>query len=157
QDASRQPAGDYRSKNVLEAGFQAEIGHLFTSEGASEWRESNPPLLNHGDLCGREESGYKGLMGLRAIYAGWLVVAAPVLLGAQSKPVVSNATQTVRRSVTAMSPATARLLDENDGLAVLGAALETRHKTAQNSDCSHLVHAIYEKAGFSYKYASSRD
>jgi len=49
------------------------------------------------------------------------------------------------------------LLDENDGLAVLGAALETRHKTAQSSDCSHLVHAIYKKAGFSYEYASSRD
>ena len=40
---------------------------------------------------------------------------------------------------------------------MLGAALETRHKPAQRSDCSHLVHAIYEKAGFSYKYQSSSD
>ena len=113
--------------------------------------------MDHSDLCGGERAGYKGFMRLRAILAGWLVLGVPVLLCGQSKPAVSAAKQTVRRSAPATAPATARLLDENDGLAVLGAALETRHKTAQSSDCSHLVHAIYEKAGFSYKYASSRD
>jgi hypothetical protein len=93
-------------------------------------------------------------MGLRTTFAGWLVMGA-VVMCAQSKPAAKPATHS---SVQSAKPGTnARLLDDNDGLAVLGAALETRHRSAQSSDCSHLVHAIYEKAGFSYKYESSRD
>lgn len=49
------------------------------------------------------------------------------------------------------------LLSADDGLAILGAALEGRYKTQSRSDCSHLVHAIYEKAGFPYKYQKSTD
>src|SRR5215469_3674587 len=49
------------------------------------------------------------------------------------------------------------LLDLDDGLAILGAALESRHKAERRSDCSHLVHSIYEKAGFPYTYAPSSD
>ena len=49
------------------------------------------------------------------------------------------------------------LLDLDDGLAVLGAALESRHKADPRSDCSHLVQTIYEKAGFPYPYQTSRD
>jgi len=113
-------------------------------------------LLDHGDLCGGEMAGYKGFMRLRPSFAGWLLLSVPGILCAQGKPAVSAAKQTVRPGASS-SHATVRLLDENDGLAVLGAALETRHKTAQSSDCSHLVHAIYEKAGFSYKYEPSRD
>jgi NlpC/P60 family len=112
------------------------------------------PPLNHGDLCGSESAKYKGFMGLRPTFAGWLVMGA-VAVCAQSRSAVKPATHSSAQSA---KPGTnARLLDESDGLAVLGAALETRHKTAQSSDCSHLVHAIYEKAGFSYKYESSRD
>jgi hypothetical protein len=144
------------AKTVLDTGFRAEVGPSVRSKSASERRETSPPLLDHSDLCGGERAGYKGFMGLRTIFAGCLLLSAPALLSAQSKPAVSAAKQTVRRSA-AVSATSARLLDENDGLALLGAALEARHKTAQSSDCSHLVHAIYEKAGFSYKYASSRD
>jgi hypothetical protein len=49
------------------------------------------------------------------------------------------------------------LLSTDDGLAILGAALEGRYKAESRSDCSHLVHAIYEKAGFPYKYQRSSD
>lgn len=49
------------------------------------------------------------------------------------------------------------LLDLDDGLAVLGAALESRHKANPRSDCSHLVQSIYEKAGFPFEYQTSRD
>ena len=52
---------------------------------------------------------------------------------------------------------TPRLLTSNDGLAILSAALESRHRPSANPDCSHLVHAIYEKAGYPYAYQSSRD
>lgn len=47
------------------------------------------------------------------------------------------------------------LLTVDDGLAVLGAALESRRPLSRASDCSHLVHAIYERAGFPYVYANS--
>ncbi len=54
-------------------------------------------------------------------------------------------------------PAAARLLSLDESLSVLGAALESRAHPGTKSDCSHLVHAIYERAGFPYLYASSSD
>ncbi len=48
-----------------------------------------------------------------------------------------------------------RLLTTDEGLAVLSAALESRANSDSESDCSHLVHAIYERAGFPYSYANS--
>jgi hypothetical protein len=42
-------------------------------------------------------------------------------------------------------------------LVVLGAALKSHPRSGLKSDCSHLVHAIYERAGFPYSYASSAD
>ena len=50
-------------------------------------------------------------------------------------------------------PAEALNLDE--GLAVLGAAMESRHHPPQRRDCSHFVHTIYERAGFPYSYENS--
>jgi hypothetical protein len=50
----------------------------------------------------------------------------------------------------------ARPLTPDEGMAILGAALESRHRTAP-SDCSHLVHSLYERAGFRYEYAPSSD
>ncbi len=44
----------------------------------------------------------------------------------------------------------------DDGLAIIAAALDSR-KLRHSGDCSHLVHAIYERAGFPYIYASSKD
>ena len=48
-------------------------------------------------------------------------------------------------------------LTRDEGLAVLGAALESRHHRGFESDCSHFVHALYQRAGFPYAYASSVD
>jgi len=48
-----------------------------------------------------------------------------------------------------------RLLTADESLGVLSAALESRANSDSESDCSHLVHAIYERAGFPYPYASS--
>jgi len=52
-------------------------------------------------------------------------------------------------------PVTAWLLTSDEGLTILGAALESRQQTDANADCSHLVHQIYERAGYSYSYANS--
>jgi hypothetical protein len=50
---------------------------------------------------------------------------------------------------------TNRTLSPDDRLSVIAAALDS--KAHPERDCSHLVHAIYERAGFIYAYASSAD
>jgi len=52
---------------------------------------------------------------------------------------------------------TYRTLTSDDGLSVIAAALDSRVSRYSERDCSHLVHAIYERAGFPYAYASSSD
>jgi hypothetical protein len=48
-------------------------------------------------------------------------------------------------------PTVPRLLTPNEGLAILGAALDSRHRHSDfSSDCSHFVHGLYERAGFRY-------
>jgi hypothetical protein len=55
-------------------------------------------------------------------------------------------------------PTVPRLVTPNEGLAILGAALDSRHRRSDfSSDCSHFVHALYERAGFPFEYASSSD
>jgi hypothetical protein len=51
----------------------------------------------------------------------------------------------------------APILTEDDRLSLLAAALDRRVRMHSEPDCSHLVHAIYQQAGFSYAYASSSD
>ena len=48
-------------------------------------------------------------------------------------------------------------LSADEGLAIIGAALDFSHERHSKPDCSHLVHQIYSDAGFPYPYASSRD
>jgi hypothetical protein len=48
-------------------------------------------------------------------------------------------------------------ITRDEGLAVLGAALDFRHYRGVESDCSHFVHALYQRAGFPYVYAPSID
>jgi hypothetical protein len=48
-------------------------------------------------------------------------------------------------------------LTPDDGMSVIAAALDPKVRRDSAHDCSHLVHAIYERAGFPYTYASSDD
>jgi cell wall-associated NlpC family hydrolase len=48
-------------------------------------------------------------------------------------------------------------LTADDGMSVISAALDAKVRRDSAHDCSHLVHTIYERAGFSYTYASSDD
>ena len=50
-----------------------------------------------------------------------------------------------------------RPLSLEEGLAVLGAALDSRRYRGFTTDCSHFVHGLYQLAGFTYAYASSTD
>ncbi len=58
---------------------------------------------------------------------------------------------------TDIDPRSTRSLNQSEGLASLGAALESRHRGKSGNDCSHLVQVIYEKAGFPYSYANSSE
>ena len=71
-----------------------------------------------------------------------------------AKPILHNSRQA---KAPARASSGSQLLSADDGLAILGAALEGRYKAESRSDCSHFVHAIYEKAGFPYKYQRSSD
>ena len=50
-----------------------------------------------------------------------------------------------------------RTLSTDERLSVIAAALDSKTRQLSQHDCSHLVHAIYERAGFTYAYASSFD
>jgi hypothetical protein len=50
-----------------------------------------------------------------------------------------------------------RALSSDDRLAVIASALDSKTPRYAEHDCSHMVHAIYERAGFPYAYASSDD
>jgi hypothetical protein len=73
------------------------------------------------------------------------------LRNASSRPISHN-TESSGRSGQA-----ARTLTPDDGLAVIAAALDSRIRVGPEPDCSHLVHAIYNRAGFPYSYAPSSD
>jgi hypothetical protein len=61
------------------------------------------------------------------------------------------------RAVREAPASTAKPLTLDEGLAILNAALDSRHHAGFNSDCSHFVHGLYENAGFPYEYAPSSD
>ena len=91
----------------------------------------------------------------------WLTVVLGVMvcgISQAQEPVTvpANPANPVFADRTATPDAT-RLLNFDGGLAILGSALEIRHRKSPRVDCSHLVHAIYEQAGFPYTYASSSD
>ena len=50
-----------------------------------------------------------------------------------------------------------RTLTSDERLAVIASALDSKTPRRTERDCSHLVHAIYERAGFPYSYADSDD
>jgi len=50
-----------------------------------------------------------------------------------------------------------RTIIADDGLSVIAAALDPKVRRYAGRDCSHLVHAVYDRAGFPYAYASSDD
>ena len=51
----------------------------------------------------------------------------------------------------------ARLLSTKEGRAIVNAALGLEPPALNTLDCSHLIHAVYENAGFDYPYQSSHD
>lgn len=85
-----------------------------------------------------------------------LVLCALTSVALAQRPAQPTAKHPVETPAQPVPKSTSsRLLTTDEGLAIIGAALETRHNAHSNGDCSHLVHAIYEQAGFPYRYADS--
>ncbi len=81
------------------------------------------------------------------------LATTPAVL-AQQKQRESGAAYRTDREDSALR---ARPLTLDEGLAILNAALDSRHHAGFSSDCSHFVHGLYERAGFHYEYAASVD
>jgi hypothetical protein len=75
----------------------------------------------------------------------------------QSRNIDINDRFASRETNTDVDSRSTRSLNLSEGLAILGAALESRHRGKSGSDCSHLVQAIYERAGFPYSYVNSSE
>jgi cell wall-associated NlpC family hydrolase len=50
-----------------------------------------------------------------------------------------------------------RTLTKDDRSSLIAVALHSKATRHAERDCSHLVHSIYERAGFPYPYADSED
>ncbi len=76
----------------------------------------------------------------------------------ESRPTVSSASSTATTAKDSASrKKSAKTLSSDERLAVIASALDSKTPRFAERDCSHLVHAIYERAGFPYAYASSDD
>lgn len=77
---------------------------------------------------------------------------------AQQEPRQTVTSSTIRQGTNENhGPKTDHTLSSDDRLSVIAAALDSKARLYSERDCSHLVHAIYERAGFTYAYASSSD
>jgi hypothetical protein len=85
-------------------------------------------------------------MGLK-VHCGCLLLSGLLLSGA-----CPGAFSQSRQSASTASGS--HSLSRDEGLSILGAALERRRGTP-STDCSHLVHMVYERAGLPYSYLTS--
>ncbi len=86
------------------------------------------------------------------------LAATPAPLAQEKRESSNRAYRATRKDPDRpQKPIVSRQLTLSDGLAILGAALDSHHHADFPSDCSHLVHELYGRAGFPYEYASSWD
>ncbi len=93
----------------------------------------------------------------RCARVGSLLVLCAVVPRASATQPNAESSSVAHTTVRGPSEASAAwLVNSDQGLAIIGAALESRHTDA-NADCSNLVHEIYVRAGFAYSYANSSE
>ena len=84
-----------------------------------------------------------------------IVLCGLALYSAQAQSPQSNDTASGRHRGS--KRATERPLNKKERREVIATALDSRIPRRAERDCSHLVHSIYERAGFPYPYAPSDD
>jgi len=147
-----QPADSQKVGNFLDPKVHLRLGHFSRTQG------------HHCDLCCLIKVRYKE-DGMRfhtkaALFSPLLYVAAICVVLAQEKGASANGPYRVTHGIPDLhhNPMASRMLTPNEGLAILSAALDSRHNQSDfSTDCSHFVHELYERAGFLYEYASSSD
>jgi len=125
-------------------------------EGCTKSVELVTEAVNNGNHRGEENRHQNGTMPTRRkiAIAGLLCVMFCAAASAQDQAQESGK---VARQSSKHHRKHERTLDSDERLAVLAAALDSKIPRYTESDCSHLVHAIYEHAGFPYEYANSDD
>jgi cell wall-associated NlpC family hydrolase len=91
---------------------------------------------------------------LAALFCGLTLCVCSAQQGLRPR---ENGTASQRATNENYARRTDKTLTADEGLAVISAALDRRVRRYSGQDCSHLVHAIYERAGFHYAYATSDD
>jgi len=94
-------------------------------------------------------------MWVRAKLAVAVAICGLSFLHAQNAPL--HPKPELQTASANQSDHTDRSLNQDDRLSLIAAALDARVRRNSEPDCSHLVHAIYEQAGFPYAYAPSSD
>lgn len=89
-----------------------------------------------------------------AILTGCVLVSYLSLAQAPTASIESSASSPNHKLVARTK---SRTVSAEDGLSILAAALDRSARVHSANDCSHLAHAIYERAGFPYAYASSSE
>ena len=81
-------------------------------------------------------------------------IPAAIAQRAQSAP---DAAPRWGRSDSRQPSTPTQSLTPDERLTILGTALDLRRYPKQGTDCTHFIHALYERAGFPYTYASSSE
>src|SRR5436190_12723230 len=93
------------------------------------------------------------IFGRKSVIAG---LALCLYGGSLASSAQTSETPGTVRHVQMSREHSASTLTRDDGKEVVAVALDERVRMGRR-DCSHLVHAIYEQAGFAYPYANSSD
>ena len=99
-------------------------------------------------------------MRIQASWAVAVLLCGLAALSAQTQEAhvpASRSRADLHEASQTSSEAQSDALTLDDRLSLIAAALDGRSRRVSEADCSHLVHAIYEKAGFAYSYAPSSE
>ena len=94
---------------------------------------------------------------LKAMIAIAVVAPGFGVASAQSRIQAGDARSAAQPDVATRKASKRRSITSDDRLSLLAAALDARVQRESEPDCSHLVHAIYDAAGFPYDYAPSSE
>jgi cell wall-associated NlpC family hydrolase len=95
-------------------------------------------------------------LALKSASAALVCVATLTIASAQA-PSIDRSAKSAKPAPVRPKRPVKRTLTKEDRSSVIDVALHSKAVRRDGRDCSHLVHAIYQRAGFPYKYADSED
>jgi len=113
----------------------------------------NRNLRREGNRHQNEAMPCRSNLALALLFSGLAFYSSSAQDSAGSSQLIRSA----KESSSASKHKKDRTLSSDERLAVIASALDSKTPRRTERDCSHLVHAIYERAGFPYSYADSDD